>query len=76
MITTEQMAELLIKRQAIDSSSSLGEIVLLKEILATLSLSDPLRPKIEALFEGGSEASHACAADYDRVLAEARRRMI
>jgi len=72
MITAEQMATVISRRQY--ASSAVGEVVLLNEILTTLSVSDPLRPKIESLFE--TEFEGDWAHDYDQVLAEARRRLV
>jgi hypothetical protein len=72
MITPAQMATVISRRQY--DSSAVGEVVLLNEILTTLSLSDPLRPRIVSLFEEETEGNWAL--DYAQVLAEARRRMI
>ena len=72
MITAEQMATVISRRQY--ASCAVGEVVLLNEILTTLSVSDPLRPKIESLFENEFEGDWAL--DYAQVLAEARRRLV
>lgn len=76
MITTEQMSDLFLRRQTVDSSCSLGEIVLLKEILTTLSQSDPLHSRIVELFDREPDGSPASNQQYEDVLAQARRRMI
>ena len=70
------MATVLGKRQAVQPSSALAEIVLLNEIRATLAVDDPLHSKILALFDDDAEANHTWNATYDNVLAQARRRIV
>ena len=72
MITPAQMATVISRRQY--ASSAVGEVVLLNEILTTLPVDDPLRPRIVSLFEDATEDDWAL--DYAQVLADARRRLM
>ena len=70
------MAAVLGKRQAVQPSNTLAEIVLINEIRATLPVDDPLHSKIVALFDDDTEANHTWNQQYDAVLAQARRRIV
>jgi hypothetical protein len=77
-MTTTQMATGISRRQLIRPTSALAEMVLLNEILNTLSLIDPLHSKIVDLFADESEGleNEAWNQQYDEVLQQARRRLI
>ncbi|HLK48045.1 MAG TPA: hypothetical protein VKT49_07925 [Bryobacteraceae bacterium] len=76
MAITVQMANVLGRRQGVQPSSALAEIVLLTEIRATLPAHDPLHRKIGALFDEEADPAHDWGEEYDQVLAEARRRIV
>lgn len=77
-MTTTQMATGLSRRQSVRPNSALAEMVLLNEILNTLSVVDPLHAKITSLFadESDSLATETWNQRYDEVLREARRRIV
>ena len=77
-MTTLQMASGISRRQQVRPTSALAEMVLLNEILNTLSVMDPLHSRIASLFADESEslANDAWNQQYDEVLIEARRRIV
>ena len=77
-MTTTQMATGISRRQLVRPSSALAEMVLLNEIVNTLSLVDPLHFKIVNLFADESDhlTNDHWNQQYDEVLAEARRRIV
>lgn len=76
MTISVQMTAVLGKRQGVQPSSALAEIVLLNEIRATLPIDDPLHRKIGTLFDDEADLSDDWGEHYDAVLAEARRRIV
>ena len=75
-MTSVQMATVLGRRQRVQPSSALAEIVLLNEIRGTLAETDPLHSKILALFDDISEGNDTWNWRYEQVLAEARHRLV
>jgi hypothetical protein len=77
-MTSTQMATALSRRQLARPSSALAEMVLLNEILNTLSLGDPLHTKIATLLGAESDnlANDTWNQHYDAVLVDVRRRII
>ena len=75
-MTSVQMATVLSRRQRVQPSSALAEIVLLNEIRGTLAETDPLHSKILALFDDISEGNDTWNWQYEQVLAEARHRLV
>lgn len=77
-MTTTQMATGISRRQLIRPTSALAEMVLLSEILNTLSLLDPLHARISNLFadESDSLANDTWNQEYDEILKQARQRIV
>ena len=64
------------RRQFARSESAVAEVVLLVEILKTLPENDPLYSTIRNLLADDSEPVDSWNVHYDRVLAQARRRIM
>lgn len=71
-----EMTSAISRRQIARSESAVAEVVLLVEILKTLSEEDPLRTAIRDLLADDSEPVDAWNVNYDRVLAQARRKIM
>jgi len=64
------------RRQIARSESAVAEVVLLVEILKTLPETDTLHTTIRDLLVDESEPIDIWNANYDRVLAQARRKLM
>ena len=73
-----RMANGFSRRQLVRPDSALAEMVLLQEILNTLTHVDPLHRRIADLFNDESEslANDSWNEQYDEVLVEARHRIV
>ena len=75
MITTLQMTAAIAKRQTAQPRTAIAEMALLNAILTSISVKDPLHPKIAAIFSG-DDSGNDWNCQLDDVLVEARKRIV